>query len=188
LQVAFNTIWRVKPKPEGHFHAFVIDRLRSFGLVVAIGFLLLVSLTVTAALAALNAWLFNLSPVNALLWTIVNTLVSIVVTTGLFALLFRFLPDVRLRWRDVMTGAVVTAVLFTIGQQVIGLYLGQSAIASMYGAAGSMMILLLWVYYSCQILLFGAQFTRVWAERRGRKVRPEPFAVKDAKATLIPDL
>ena len=82
-------------------------------------------------------------------------------TTGLFALLFRFLPDVRLRWRDVTTGAVVTAVLFTIGQQVIGLYLGQSSIASSYGAAGSMMILLLWVYYSCQILLFGAEFTRV---------------------------
>ncbi len=182
LQVAFNTIWRVKPRPEGHFHAFVIDRLRSFGLVVAIGFLLLVSLTVTAALAALNAWLFNLSPVNALLWTIVNTLVSIVVTTGLFALLFRSLPDVRLRWRDVMTGAVVTAVLFTIGQQVIGLYLGQSAIASMYGAAGSMMILLLWVYYSCQILLFGAQFTRVWAARHGAKVKAEKFAVKDREA------
>lgn len=182
LQVAFNTIWRVKPNPEGHFYAFVIDRIRSFGLVVAIGFLLLVSLTVTAALAALNAWLFNFAPVNAVLWTIVNTLVSIVVTTGLFALLFRFLPDVRLRWRDVMTGAVVTAILFTIGQQVIGLYLGQSAIASMYGAAGSMMILLLWVYYSCQILLFGAQFTRVWAARHGRKVSPESFAVKDAEA------
>ena len=182
LQVAFNTIWRVKPRPEGHFHAFVIDRLRSFGLVVAIGFLLLVSLTVTAALAALNAWLFNLSPVNALLWTIVNTCVSVVVTTGLFALLFRFLPDVRLQWRDVMTGAAVTAVLFSIGQQVIGLYLGQSAIASMYGAAGSMMILLLWVYYSCQILLFGAQFTRVWAARHGVKVKPELFAVKDPAA------
>jgi len=182
LQVAFNTIWRVKPNPERHFSAFVMNRIRSFGLVVAIGFLLLVSLTVTAALAAVNAWLFNLSPVNALLWTIVNTLVSIVVTTGLFALLFRFLPDVRLRWRDVMTGAVVTAVLFTMGQQVIGLYLGQSTIASMYGAAGSMMILLLWVYYSCQILLFGAQFTRVWAARQGRKVSPEPFAVKDVEA------
>jgi len=182
LQVAFNTIWRVKPNPERHFYAFVINRLRSFGLVVAIGFLLLVSLSVTAALAAVNAWLFNLSPVNALLWTIVNTLVSIVVTTGLFALLFRFLPDVRLRWRDVMTGAVVTAVLFTMGQQVIGLYLGQSTIASMYGAAGSMMILLLWVYYSCQILLFGAEFTRVWAARHGVKVKPEEFAVKDPEA------
>ena len=182
LQVAFNTIWRVKPNPGRYFHAFVLDRVRSFGLVVAIGFLLLVSLTVTAALAALNAWLFNLSPADALLWNIVNTLVSIVVTTGLFALLFRFLPDVRLRWRDVTTGAGVTAVLFTIGQQVIGLYLGQSSIASSYGAAGSMMILLLWVYYSCQILLFGAQFTRVWACRHGAKVKPEAFAVKDPEA------
>jgi membrane protein len=182
LQVAFNTIWRVKPRPEGHFYAFVMDRVRSFGLVVAIGFLLLVSLSVTAALAALNTWLFNLSPANALLWNLVNTLISIVVTTGLFALLFRFLPDVRLRWRDVTMGAVVTAVLFTLGQQVIGLYLGQSAIASSYGAAGSMMILLLWVYYSCQILLYGAEFTRVWAARHGARPKPELFAVKDPEA------
>ena len=87
----------------------------------------------------------------------------------MFALLFRFLPDVRLRWRDVTTGAFVTAVLFTIGQQLIGLYLGQSSMASSYGAAGSVMILLLWVYYSCQILLFGAEFTRVYAQRRGAK-------------------
>ena len=182
LQVAFNTIWRVKPRPSGHLYAFVMDRVRSFGLVVAIGFLLLVSLSVTAALAALNAWLFNLSPANARLWTIVNTVVSLVVTTVLFALLFRFLPDVRLRWRDVTTGAIVTAVLFTIGQQVIGLYLGQSSIAASYGAAGAMMVLLLWVYYSCQILLFGAEFTRVWAVRHGVKVKPEEFAVKDPKA------
>ena len=182
LQVSFNTIWRVKPRPGGHFYAFFMDRLRSFGLVVAIGFLLLVSLTITAALAALNAWLFNLSPANAFMWNIVNTLVSIVVTTGLFAMLFRILPDVRLQWRDVTTGAFVTAVLFTIGQQVIGLYLGQSAIASSYGAAGSMMILLLWVYYSCQILLFGAEFTRIWACRHGARVKPEEFAVKDLQA------
>ena len=182
LQVAFNTIWRVKPRAHGHLYAFVMDRVRSFGLVVAIGFLLLVSLLVTAALAALNAWLFNLSPANALLGNILNTLVSIVVTSGLFAMLLRFLPDVRLRWRDVTTGAAVTAVLFTAGQQLIGLYLGQSTIATMYGAAASMMILLLWVYYSCQILLFGAEFTRVWAARHGVKVKPEVFAVKDPAA------
>ena len=182
LQVAFNTIWRVKPRPSGHLYAFVMDRVRSFGLVVAIGFLLLVSLSVTAALAALNAWLFNVSPADAYLWNIANTLVSIVVTTVLFALLFRFLPDVRLRWRDVTMGAVVTAVLFTIGQQVIGLYLGRSSVASGYGAAGAMMILLLWVYYSCQIVLFGAEFTRVWAVRHGVKVKPEEFAVKDPAA------
>ena len=109
-------------------------------------------------------------------------LVSLVVTSGLFALLFRFLPDVRLRWKDVTTGAVVTAVLFTIGQQLIGLYLGQSSIASTYGAAGSMMILLLWVYYSCQILLYGAEFTRVWAARHGARPKPESFAVRLAWA------
>jgi membrane protein len=182
LQIALNTIWRVKPKPGRYLHAFVMDRLRSFGLVVAIGFLLLVSLAVTAALSALNAWLLERAPANAYLWNILNLLVSMVVTTGLFAMLLRFLPDVRLHWRDVTTGAVVTAVLFMLGQQVIGLYLGQSTVATMYGAAGSMMILLLWVYYSCQIVLFGAEFTRVWAARHGVKVKPEPFAVKDAAA------
>jgi membrane protein len=182
LQLAFNTIWRVKPRVSGHFYAFVKDRLRSFGLVVAVGFLLLVSLTITATLTLLNQWLFNLSPANVLMWNIANTTISIVAATGLFALLFRILPDVRLQWRDVTTGAVVTAVLFTIGQQLIGLYLGQSSIASSYGAAGSMMILLLWVYYSCQILLFGAEFTRVWACRHGATVKPEEFAVKDPGA------
>ena len=182
LQVALNTIWRVKPRPSGHLRAFVIDRLRSFGLVVAIGFLLLVSLSVTAALAALNAWLFDLSPASSSVWKAASTLVSLVVTTGLFALLFRFLPDVRLRWRDVTTGAGVTAVLFTLGQQVIGFYFGQSDIATTYGAAGSMMVLLLWVYYSCQILLFGAEFTRVYVQSRGPKPKPEEFAVKDPDA------
>lgn len=109
-------------------------------------------------------------------------LVSLVVTTGLFAMLFRFLPDVRLHWRDVTTGALVTAVLFAMGQQLIGLYLGQSSMASACGAAGSMMVLLLWVYYSCQILLFGAEFTRVYAEWRGVTRRPESFAENDPHA------
>lgn len=160
----------------------MIDRLRSFGLVVAIGFLLLVSLAVTAGLPTLNSWLFSLSPADSEWWNTINTLVSIAVTTGLFAMLFKFLPDVKLRWRDVATGAAVTAVLFTIGQQAIGMYLGQGSVASSYGAAGSLMILLLWVYYSCQILLFGAEFTRVWSARHGVKVKPEEFAVKDPEA------
>ena len=97
-------------------------------------------------------------------------------------MLFRFLPDVRLHWRDVTMGALVTAALFAIGQQLIGLYLGQSSMASAYGAAGSMMVLLLWVYYSCQILLFGAEFTRVYAERRGVRPKPEAFAEEDPDA------
>ena len=182
LQAALNTIWRVKANPGVNLKAFLIDRVRSFGLVIAIGFLLMVSLAMTAALAALGAWLARGSPGNRLVWTTVNLLVSVVVATGLFALLYRYLPDVRLRWRDVTTGAFVTAVLFTIGQQLIGLYVGQSSIASSYGAAGSVMILLLWVYYSCQILLLGAEFTRVYAERHGVAPQPESFAEPDLEA------
>jgi membrane protein len=182
LQVALNTIWRVKVKANPNLTVYLMDRVRSFGLVVAVGFLLLVSLAVTAALAALNTWLSRLSPEIPMLWSALGNLVSIVVTTGLFAMLFRFLPDVRLHWRDVTTGAFVTALLFAIGQQLIGLYLGQSSMASSYGAAGSMMVLLLWVYYSCQILLFGAEFTRVYAQSRGIKPKPESFAEKDPHA------
>jgi membrane protein len=182
LQAALNTIWRVKSNPGTNIKAFLMDRLRSFGLVVAIGFLLMVSLAVTAALAALNGWLAGYAPEVPLLSGAVPMFVSLIVTTGLFALLFKFLPDVHLRWRDVMTGALATAVLFTIGQQLIGLYLGQSSMASSYGAAGSVMILLLWVYYSCQIVLFGAEFTRVYAQRDGMKPAPESFALKDIEA------
>ena len=182
LQVALNTIWRVKVKENPNLTVYLMDRLRSFGLVVAVGFLLLVSLTVTAALAALNTWLSRLSPEIPILWNALGNVVSLVVTTGLFAMLFRFLPDVRLHGRDVTTGALVTAVLFAVGQQLIGFYLGQSTIASSYGAAGSMMVLLLWVYYSCQILLFGAEFTRVYAKSRGVRPRPESFAEKDPHA------
>jgi membrane protein len=176
LQAALNTVWHVKANPGAHLKAFVIDRLRSFGLVVAIGFLLMVSLAVTAALAAFSAWLSRHSSSVPLAWSGIQVLVSLIGTTSLFALLYRVLPDVHLGWRDVTTGAFVTAVLFTIGQQLIGLYLGQSSMASSYGAAGSVMILLLWVYYSCQILLLGAEFTRVYAARRGTSFDPHVFA------------
>jgi membrane protein len=179
LQAALNTIWRVTPNPRANLRGFAIDRLRSFGLVVAIGFLLMVSLAVTAVLAALNGWLARRAPNIPLAWSGVNVLVSLVVTTALFALLYRFLPDVRLRWRDVTTGAFVTAVFFTIGQQLIGLYLGQSGVASSYGAVGSVMVLLLWVYYSCQTLLLGAEFTRVYAQRQGADAPAESYARKD---------
>jgi membrane protein len=182
LQGALNTIWRVKPNPGANVKAFVIDRLRSFGLVVAIGFLLLVSLAMTAAIAALSGWLARTSSSIPAVWAAINVLVSLAVTTALFALLYRFLPDVQLRWRDVTTGAFVTAVLFTAGQQLIGLYLGQSGIASTHGAAGSVMILLLWVYYSCQIVLLGAEFTRVFAQREGARPIPESFAQPDLQA------
>ena len=126
LQTALNTIWRVKPNPNAAtFKTFVWDRVRSFGLVVAIGFLLLVSLAVSAALAALGTWLDRISPGMPIVWNAVNVIVSLAVITALFTLLYPFLPDVKLRWRDVVVGAFVTAVLFSIGKQLIGLYLGQ---------------------------------------------------------------
>jgi len=131
---------------------------------------------VTAALAAFSAWLSPHASSVPLVWSGLQLFVSLVGTTSLFALLYRTLPDVHLGWRDVTIGAFVTAVLFTLGQQLIGLYLGQSSLASSYGAAGSVMILLLWVYYSCQILLLGAEFTRVYAEHRGTTFEPHVFA------------
>jgi membrane protein len=182
LQTALNTIWRVKPKPGVNLKGFLLDRVRSFGLVVAIGFLLTVSLAVSAALAALSGWLGRRAPGVPLLWDAVNVLLSLGVITVLFALLYRFVPDVRLRWGDVWTGAFVTAVLFTIGKQLIGLYLGQSSIASSYGAAGSVVVLLLWVYYSSQIVLLGAEFTRVHAQRERSRPQPQPFAEQDPDA------
>jgi membrane protein len=176
LQVALNTIWRVKATPALNVGAFVMARVRSFGLVVAVGFLLMVSLAVSAALAAFNGWLAARSPNLPLVWNGLNVLVSLVVVAALFALLFRFLPDVRLQWGDVIAGSIVTAVLFTVGQQLIGLYLGQSPVSSSYGAAGSVMVLLLWVYYSSQIVLLGAEFTRLYADRRGVTMATESFA------------
>lgn len=178
LQAAFNTIWRVKANPSVDVRAFLFDRMRSFGLVVVIGFLLLVSLAVSAALAALGGWLDRLTPGLSFMWNVLNLVVSFAVVAALFACLFRFLPDVKLKWSDVITGAVVTAVLFTVGKQLIGLYLGQSATTSTYGAAGSVIVLLLWVYYSAQIVLIGAEFTRLYAERRGSPL-PQPFATRD---------
>lgn len=182
LQTVLNTIWRVKPNPDLNIVAFIRDRVRSFGLVLAVGFLLLVSLAVSAALAAAGAWLDRRAPGVPLLWRTLNAAVSLGVITALFALVYRFLPDVELEWRDVLTGAFVTAVLFTLGKQVIGFYLGQSATASSYGAAGSVIVLLLWVYYSTQILLLGAEFTRVYSEARGKRPQPESFAEPDPNA------
>ena len=176
LQAAFNAIWRVAPSPDGQLKAFLVDRLRSFGLVVAIGFLLMVSLAMSAAIAALGAWLGQLGPDVPMVLPALNLVLSLFITAALFAMLFKFLPDVELSWSDVLTGAVVTAVLFAIGKEVIGLYLGQSTTASSYGAAGSVVVLLLWVYYSSQIVLVGAEFTRLRADRVRGPVPAESFA------------
>jgi len=161
----------------------VLSRLRSFGVVVSIGFLLLVSLLVSAALSALSSRIER-SPVgNPVLLQAINMVVTLAVMTLLFGLIYRLLPDVRLAWRDVWTGAFVTSLLFSIGKFLIGLYLGHSGVASSYGAAGSIVVLLVWVYYSAQVILLGAEFTRVYAEhRRGAPPPPNNLARRDPTA------
>jgi membrane protein len=185
LQASLNEIWRVKPNPNLNLRGFITDRLRSFGLVLAIGFLLLVSLAVSAAIAAASAWLDRRMPGLPFVWNVVNLTLSVLATWALFTMLYAFLPDVRLLWQDVAVGALVTAILFTLGKQLIGLYLGQSATASSYGAAGSVVLLLLWVYYSAQIVLIGAEFTRVYADRAGFKVPVESFAEPDPHSDKV---
>jgi membrane protein len=176
LQAAFNSIWKVKTKPESRVRDFLLDRLRSFGIMVAIGFLLLVSLLVSAALGLFGQWLNALAPGIPTLLGLINWVVSLTVIALLFTLLFKFLPDARLAWADVAAGGVATAVLFTIGKHLIGLYLGRSAFASSYGAAGSVILLLLWVYYSSQIVLLGAEFTKLYAEARVGPAQPAAWA------------
>jgi membrane protein len=181
LQTALNAIWRVKPKPNAGIRDILFQRLLSFGLVIGVGFVLLVSLVISAGLAALDRYLGNAFPGLTVAWTALNVLVSLGVVTLLFAMIYQFLPDVDLALRDVWVGALVTAGLFSIGKNVIGLYLGTSAVATSYGAAGSVVVLLIWVYYSAQVVLLGAEFTKAYVQRFEAK-RPAPMAhaIKDA--------
>lgn len=175
LQHALNKIFRVKtdPKKSG-ITRLLMSRLRSFGLVISIGFLLLVSLIVSAAVAAISTRIQDTELIGPFLLQAFNMIVSLAVMTFLFGLIYRLLPDVRLAWRDVWTGALVTSVFFSVGKLLIGLYLGHSSVASSYGAAGSVVIILVWVYYSAQVILLGAEFTRVYAEHRRGGTPPPP--------------
>lgn len=166
LQAALNVVWRVT-STDNSWSRFLWNRAQSFGVVVAIGFLLLVSLVFSAALAALAAWVEGRLPAAPVMIAVLNFLTSTVATALLFALLFRTLPDVPLRHRDVAVGGLVTALLFAVGRYLIGLYIGHSSAATSYGAAGSVVALMLWVYYSSQILLIGAEFTRLYGESVG---------------------
>jgi len=184
LQHALNTIFRVKtdPKKSG-IERLILSRLRSFGLVVSIGFVLLVSLLISASLTALSTRMQRSVFGNPLLVQAINIVVSLAVMTLLFGMIYRLLPDVRLAWRDVWTGAFATAVLFSVGKFLIGLYLGHSSVASSYGAAGSIVVLLVWVYYSAQVILLGAEFTRVYAEHHeGAPPPPNNLARRDHDA------
>ncbi len=186
LQTALNAIWRVKPKPDAGFRDMVLQRVISFGLVIGVGFLLLVSLVVSAALAALDKYVGRVFPAYVVLGQALNVAVSLGVVTLLFAMIYKTLPDVKLAWRDVWAGAVVTAGLFTIGKFLIGLYLGRSTTASTYGAAGSVVVLLLWINYSAQIVLLGAEFTRAWVQGRGATPQPESYAADCPDTKVLP--
>jgi membrane protein len=171
LQETMNVVWKVKSPPAGGVLNFIRLRFLSFAMVLGIGFLLLVSLLLTAALAAIGSYFDHLIPGWIGVWHLVNLGVSFGVVTLLFALIYKILPDTKVAWRDVWLGAAVTALLFNLGKFAIGLYLGKTSVASSYGAAGSVAILLIWVYYSAQILFLGAEFTQVYAEHR----RPRSF-------------
>jgi membrane protein len=162
LRDALNTIWNVKA-PEANFLKQVRQRFLSFGMVLGIGFLLLVSLVVSTWLAAAGEYLGTFISEPAL--HVINLLISFAVTTGLFALIFKFIPDRKIPWRNVWVGSLITAALFTLGKFLIGLYLGKASVGSAYGAAGALVIMLVWVYYSALIFLFGAEFTQQWSKQ-----------------------
>jgi membrane protein len=176
LQEALNTVWNITVKPNVGLWNFIQKRLLSFGMVLAIGFLLLVSLIISAILSGISKLEFNILPGLTIFWQLLNFLVSLGFITVLFALIYKYLPDVKIRWRDVWVGAAITALLFSLGKYLIGLYLGQGSLGSTYGAAGSLIVFLAWVFYSAQILLFGAELTEVYARRYGRQIRPNSHA------------
>ena len=181
LQATMNLIWEVQPAPTrgvwAGIWAWLRERMFSLALVFALAFLLLVSLVISAALASAAA-LFH-GPEQALLSRLLELAVSLLVLTFVFALFFKYVPDAEISWRDVWLGGLLTAALFTLGKTAIGVYLGRASVGSAYGAAGSMVVLLVWVYYSALILFFGAEFTQAWATRHGG-VTPQPHALSGA--------
>ena len=178
LQDALNTIWGVKAKPGRGIWGFLRSRFLSFAMVAGICFLLLVSLAIETLLKGFSHYVQSVLPGGIVIALTIYVVFDFVVVVLLFAMIFKFLPDVEIQWRDVWIGAVMTAILFGIGKWLLGFYLGSGAAGSAYGAASSLITLLLWVYYSSQILLFGAEFTQVYASRAGRGLKPAKYAVR----------
>src|SRR6476661_369360 len=177
LQNALNTIWGVKAKPGAGIVEFIRSRFLSFAMVAGVCFLLLVSLVFESLLKGFSHYIQAIFPGGIVIALVVYSIFDLAVVVLLFALIFKFLPDVKIQWRDVWIGALMTAIFFAIGKCALGLYLGSGAAASAYGAASSLITLLLWIYYSSQILLFGAEFTQVYAARAGRPFVPAKYAV-----------
>jgi membrane protein len=177
LQSALNTVWEVAPKPGRGIWGMIKDRFFSFTLVVGVAFLLLVSLVLSAGLTWAGQFFESSLPGGAFVWQVLNFFISMAVVTCLFALIFKTLPDVHIKWRDVWVGSAVTAGLFTLGKFGLGIYLGSAGVSSAYGAAGSIVALVIWVFYSAQVMLVGAEFTEAYARRYGSKITPDDHAV-----------
>jgi membrane protein len=188
LQTSLNTIWGVEPKPGQGLRGFLRQRFLSLAMVMGIGFLLLVSLVISAAITGLSRFIGRFVTLAYAL----DVLVSLLLITSLFAMIYKFLPDVRIHWRDVWIGALLTAVLFTIGKFLIALYLGRSGVSSTFGAAASLITILLWVYYSSLIFFLGAEFTQVYATWYGSGVSPaahaEPIGATRKRQTPAPEM
>ena len=181
VQQILNKMWEVKPKPRQKLLKLIRDRVFSFGLILAVGFLLLVSLVVSAGLSALGEWASGyVAESLTIVFKVLDFVVSLGVVTVLFASIYKFLPDAKISWRDVWIGALMTSVLFVIAKFGLGLYFGKSDPGSTYGAAGSIILIMLWVSYAGLILLFGAEFTQVFANQYGKKVQPTETAVSTA--------
>ncbi len=180
VQKALDTIWEVKPKPKKGIIKFLRDRLLSFSLIIILGFLLLVSLTIDAVMSIFRDFLNSifLNEFTVYVIQLSSSLISLAVVSLIFALIFKFLPDAKVRWKDVSVGALFTGVLFTIGKFLIGLMLANTKVASTYGAAGSLAGILIWVFYSSLLLLVGAMFTRVYAAKLGERITPKKHSVR----------
>jgi membrane protein len=179
IQDSVNIIWRVRVRPEKGWGKLIADRLLSLSIVIILGFLLLVSLFVNGALLAINDRLKNFLPdVTILLFTVLNVVISFIVTFVIFGVIFKVIPDVKIRWKDIVPGAVFTAFLFMLGRLLIFIYIEGSGAISTYGAAGSLIVILLWIYYTAAIFYFGAEVTRAYADFKGLKITPAKFAVQ----------
>lgn len=178
IQDSLNIIWRVKAKPKRGWLKWLQNRFLSFSLIISLGFLLLVSLIINIAINALSTRLERFLPgITVTLFDLINLVITLIVIAALFSIIFKFLPDAKIKWKDVRSGAIFTALLFMLGQYLIGLYLKYTAQGSAYGAAGSLIVILVWIYYTSAILYIGAEFTEVYAEAMGSSIEPAEYAV-----------
>jgi membrane protein len=178
IQDSVNMIWNLKAKPKKGWLKILVNRVLSFSVVVGLGFLLLVSLIITALVEAMSNHLYHVFPhITVAIVYVVNLLLTLIVTTLLFSVIFKVLPDAKIKWKDVLVGSITTAILFMLGKFGITFYIGSSNIGSTYGTAGSLIVILIWIYYSAIILYFGAEFTKAYAAHYGSRIEPNQYAV-----------